>query len=139
MEALFLDERGYPLGCGVVLDDILFNISDLDEPAVEATVHKRSLTAPAEGVAMVDSTLGKNFALVLQVLNDLFISIFDVLASVFADDRQELAILVDRHRSRAWFNQALLDTSSVIILTKTRSAVDDTSTGVFGDEVGADD
>ena len=82
MEALLLDETGDPACRLVQLDKALLNICHLDEPAVEATVDKRRLTAPAEGIAMLDRAVGEKTSLSLQVLNNRLIGFLDVNALV---------------------------------------------------------
>ena len=54
VESFLLHEGGNPGSLGVLFDEILLNVGDLDEPTVEASINQRCLGAPAEGVAMLD-------------------------------------------------------------------------------------
>ena len=134
METLLLDRLRHPPSGLVQLYQPLLHISDLDEPAVEAAIHKRSLTTPAERIAMLDSAVGKETALTFEVLNDLFVCILDVDALVSFNCGQELAISINRDWSSARLNDASTDTRLVIILTESRGTMNHSSTSVLGDE-----
>jgi hypothetical protein len=43
VETLLLNERGHPGAVLVVLDQLLLDISDLDEPGIEGSVDKRGV------------------------------------------------------------------------------------------------
>jgi hypothetical protein len=43
VETLLLNERGHPGAVLVVLDKLLLDISDLDEPGIESSVDKRGV------------------------------------------------------------------------------------------------
>ena len=43
METLLLNERGHPGTVLVVLDQLLLDISDLDEPGIESSIDKRGV------------------------------------------------------------------------------------------------
>ena len=137
METSLLDESGHPASCLVKFDQAILNVSDLDEPAVEATIDKGSLTAPAEGIAMLDSSIGKEFAHILQVLDNRLVRILDVNAFVSRNRWRELSISVDGDGCTAWLNDTSGDTRCVIVLTETGGTVHDTCTGIFGDPWGA--
>lgn len=109
-------------------------MSDLDEPAIKSTVDERGLTTPAEGIAMLNCTVCEKTALCLQVLDDGLVSLLNVDALVRLDHRQEFTILIDRNGSLSRLDNAICNTSSIIIFTKAWSTVNDTCTSVFGDE-----
>jgi len=43
VETLLLNERGHPGAVLVVLDQLLLDISDLDEPGIEGSIDKRGV------------------------------------------------------------------------------------------------
>ena len=88
---------------------------------------------------MFNCTVSEQPSHALQVLHDDFISVLDVLSLILRDLGEELAVLIDRHRSLAWLDDAISDASGIIILTEAWSAVDDTSTSAFSDEAGTED
>ena len=57
-----MNEGWDPVGGLVQLDEPLLDLSNLDEPTVEATIDKRSLRTPAERIAMLNSAIGKEAA-----------------------------------------------------------------------------
>jgi len=71
VETLFLDNSRHPFSFFVFLNEFVLNISDFDEPAVESTINKRSLTSPAEGITMLDSSLVQKTATGLQIFHNL--------------------------------------------------------------------
>ena len=139
MEALLLDERWNPASRLVELNESFLDLSHFDEPAVEASVDERCLTAPAEGIAMVHSAVGKESSSRLQIGNDHLVSILDINAGVWFHDWQELSVLVDGHGSLARLDNATIYASSIIILTEPGSAVNNASTSVLRDEFSAED
>jgi hypothetical protein len=52
-ESTFLDSFGYPVGFHIVLDEVFFNVSDLNKPTRNSLVNKRSITSPAERIFML--------------------------------------------------------------------------------------
>ena len=82
MEALFLDERRNPASCLVQFNQALLDICYFNEPAIKASVNKRCLTTPAEGITMLNSTVSEKSTLSFQVLDDCLISILDVDALI---------------------------------------------------------
>ena len=87
MEALLLDKGWNPAGRLVELNKPLLDLSDFDEPAVEATIDKRCLTSPAEGIAMDNGTASKESPGCLQIGNYHLVSILDVHAGIWLDNR----------------------------------------------------
>lgn len=71
VETLFLDSSRHPFSVFVFLNEFFLHISDFDEPAVESTINKRSLTSPAEGITMLDSSLIQKTATGLQIFHNL--------------------------------------------------------------------
>lgn len=109
-------------------------MSDLDEPAIKSTVDERGLTTPAEGITMLNCTVGEKTALCLQVLDDSLVGFLNVDALVRLDHRQEFTILINRNGSLTRLDDAICNASSIIVFTKAWRTVNDTCTGVFGDE-----
>ena len=56
VETLFLDVSRDPGAVLVVLDQLILNVSDLNEPGVESSVDQGSVGSPAEGITMDDGT-----------------------------------------------------------------------------------
>ena len=138
MESLLLHKLRDPFGCLVLLDELLLDLSNFNEPAIESTIDQWSLTSPAERVAMLHCSSTQETTLVLQVLLDLLVSFLDVDALIVGHLREELAILIDRNWGFASLDQALLDARRIIILTEARSHVDDASTGISRNVVAMD-
>mmetsp|Transcript_5114 Transcript_5114/g.7795 ORF Transcript_5114/g.7795 Transcript_5114/m.7795 type:complete len:530 (-) Transcript_5114:157-1746(-) len=139
LESLLLDEARHPGRVFVLLDDLVLDVSHLDEPRVNGTVHQRSLGPPAVGVAMHDGALGHKSAAVLQVLDDFGISVLEIDTSPLLDGREELAIIIHGHDNLTGLNEALGNAHVVIFLTEAGSAMDYTSTAVLGNEGAVDD
>ena len=139
MESLFLDESRHPSSGFVQLDETILDVSHLDEPAVKSTVDERGLTTPAEGIAMLDCAVSEQASLVLEILDDGLVSVLDVDTLVGIDDGQELSILVDGNWGFSWLDYASSNARGVIVFTKARCAMDDTSTGILSDELSSED
>jgi hypothetical protein len=56
METFFLDEGWYPFTVLVVFDQLIFNICNLDEPAIECSINQGSLRSPAIWITMDNCT-----------------------------------------------------------------------------------
>jgi len=65
VESLLLDALRNPSSGLVVSNEILLDVSDLNEPAVETTIDQRFLGSPAEWITMVNSSLGNETATLL--------------------------------------------------------------------------
>ena len=68
---------GYPVDLLIVLNHTLPNGGRLDEPALPCIIDKRSITAPAEGIAVLVGKLLKKPSAASQILDYGFISLFD--------------------------------------------------------------
>jgi len=130
VESLLLNKRWNPCAILVVLNKLIFDISDFNEPRVKSSVDQRGLRSPAERIAMDDCTSTHESALGLKaVLNEL-IRLFNICSFIVGHSISKLAIKVNRNGSFSLFNKAALNTDLVIILTEPRSTVDNTSTGL---------
>jgi hypothetical protein len=73
------------------------------------------------------------------MVNDLCICFFDVLARPRSDRVSEASVLINGYWSFVRFNDAFRDAGLEIVFSEAWSAVDNTSTGVYRDEVSAND
>jgi hypothetical protein len=62
----------------VILDKVLFKISDFNEPGRNSLVDKRSLTSPTERIAVLNDIFLDESAILFEVLHDDFICSLDV-------------------------------------------------------------
>ena len=88
---------------------------------------------------MPHGALCKKTASCLQVPHDGLIGVLDVDALVGIDHWEELSVCVDRYGCLARLDDASRDTGCIIVFTKARCAVNNTRTGVLGDEFRAED
>ena len=80
---------------------------------------------------MLLAAVGEESSGFFEVLNNLFVCIFDIDAFVGSNWLREPSVLIDGHRGFSWLNEfALLSDRLEVILTETWSAVYDSSTGV---------
>lgn len=82
MESFLLHEGGNPCSLGVLFDELLLNVGDLDEPTVEASIDQRCLGSPAEGVAMLDSAAREKSARSFDICSDDFVGVLNVLTLI---------------------------------------------------------
>ena len=75
----------------------------------------------------------------LQVFNDLWVSVFEILAGVVLHGGEELTIIIHWHDDITRRDKALGDAYSVIFFTKSWSAMYDTCTCILCDELAFDD
>lgn len=129
-----MDKARNPTSRLVELNKSLLDVSDLDEPTVKASVDKRCLRTPAEGVAMLDCAVGEKSASCFQVLHDDFVGFLDVLTSILLNLVDKLAVLIDRDWGFAWLDDAISNAGGIIVLTKAWSAVNNTGTSVLSDK-----
>ena len=134
METLLLDERGHPVGELVVGHQAVFDGRHADEPGADSTVDQRSIGTIAEGVAVDDAGLLHQTTFRLQTSHDVVIALLDIASFVIRHLAIEVTAEVHRAGDLATqLNDAVRNTHTVIVLSETGSAVDNTGTAVVGD------
>ena len=82
METFLLNEGRNPGSLCVLFDQLLLNVGDFDEPAVEPSIDQGCLGTPAEGVAMLDCAARQQSTSGLDICSDNFVRVLNVLALV---------------------------------------------------------
>lgn len=132
METFFLNGCGHPAGLGVLLHQLALDVSHIDEPTIEGTVDKGSLTTPAEGIVMLDCALAEQAAASFQILHNGVVGLFDVDAGVVGYVVGKFTIFINRHDGVAGLDNAGGSANTVIVLTKAWGLMNDTGTSVSG-------
>jgi hypothetical protein len=83
-------------------------------------------------------TRGDESAAFFKVFFNVLVSVFNVLSCVFSDKISEPSVKVNRHGGFARLDQSPGQANLVIVLTKSRSAVHNTSTSIRCDEIASD-
>lgn len=66
------------------------------------------------------------------------ISVLKILTLIIGNNISELTIVVHGHRNFTRRHESFSNANVVILFTKARSAMDDSSTGILGDELASD-
>ena len=139
-EASFFDVIGEPLDGPVVGDGLVLECGGADVPGRAGVLDERiAVGPPAEGV-VVPVLLGVDEeALVLEVVLDLLVAVFDPTPGVAIEAVDEGAIGLYRTKERQPCvvpQQAAM--GFVVVFAKSRREVDDSSAGIERHEVGGD-
>jgi len=95
-ETLFFRKLGHPVGLVVVDEKLGLEVLDSHEPARHGLVQERRVRSPAERVRVLQGGLGMQALVVLEVLDDVLVGVFDVLAGEVADILRKQTTRVDR-------------------------------------------
>ena len=136
VKLLLLDDLGDPVGLVIVLDEVLLDLGDPDEPGRHRLVDEGSVAAPAEGVVVLEHVLADESPAFLQVLHDDLVGVLDVESLVGGHFLGEPAVLVEGDGRTVRRDDLLLDAELVIVLSEAGSAVHDSSTVGVSDEGG---
>mmetsp|Transcript_26727 Transcript_26727/g.48540 ORF Transcript_26727/g.48540 Transcript_26727/m.48540 type:complete len:432 (-) Transcript_26727:138-1433(-) len=131
MKTSLLDRVGDPVGLIIVFDESVTDFLHLDKPRWDSLVDKRSIRTPAKGIGVIQIILLHQPPSFLNQLNKGIIGLFDVnaLDGLYGVGKQSIGI----HRTwnvLALKNNFVGQTDTIIIFSKGRCLMDNTSTGV---------
>lgn len=118
----------YPVSLLVVGEEVILQCCDLNEPTMDCLVNERSVGSPAVRIIMLKRGVYNQMTSFFKVLSNHFVSILDIYSCVVGYFACEETIIVNGDRGISRFDDTVVDTHLVVVLTKTRSRVNNTST-----------
>ncbi|KAH3671882.1 hypothetical protein OGAPHI_000068 [Ogataea philodendri] len=134
-ETLVLDVGRNPSGLVDGLEHLRHDLLDSDEPRRNGSVDQRGVGSPTEWITVSDLRSQQQSAVSCQFLDNLLVCILDVQTSEIGHLAGKFSVVVHWvRRNQGFVDNACLSGSFKIDFTKSWSLVNNTRTGVVGDE-----
>lgn len=112
----------------IVLNKVIFEGSDSNEPGSHSFIDEGRITSPAERIIVDTCAFLDNSSFFFKIFHNEVISIFDIHSFEHGYLFCKSSILINRHRWVVCCNDFLFYTHFVIVLSKARSTVNNTGT-----------
>lgn len=119
----------------IVLEEILFQFGNFNEPGSYSFINQRSITSPTERIIMFLLIIHNNSSLLLKILNNYPISLFNINTFISRYLFSKLASLIKWNWWIIRSNKFLFQTYFIIILTKSRCTMYNPRTNITSNKI----